>query len=257
MKKVPTTGSAAAAALRSFAVDRTSPVPLYFQVSQHLENAIADGTIPPGTLFENEIGLAEQLGVSRPTMRRAMQHLVEQGLIVRRRGVGTRVVQPTVRRPLRLSSLYDDLAGSGQRPTTMVLSFDPVDAGEEVAARLHVAQGTAVRRIVRLRGAGGTALAKMTNYLREDLVTFTADDLADHGLYALLRAAGVQLHSAAQTVGARTATAAEARVLEEPRGSALLTMQRTSYDDRGRVVEFGDHLYAASRYSFEVNLLQL
>ncbi len=63
------------------------------------------------------------------------------------------------------------------------------------------------------------------------------------------------MHSAHQTVGARTATAAEAKLLSEPRGSALLTMQRVAYDDHGRVVEFGTHLYAASRYSFEINLL--
>jgi len=63
------------------------------------------------------------------------------------------------------------------------------------------------------------------------------------------------LHSATQVVGARSATAAEARVLEEPRGAALLTMQRVTYDDHGDVVEFGTHIYAASRYSFETHML--
>lgn len=99
-----------------FAPDRSSPVPLYFQVATHLENAISSGVIPPGTLFENEIQLAEDMGLSRPTMRRAMQTLVDKGLIVRRRGIGTRVVQPKVRRPLELTSLYDDLTHSGATP---------------------------------------------------------------------------------------------------------------------------------------------
>ncbi|MGZ4613336.1 MAG: UTRA domain-containing protein, partial [Kineosporiaceae bacterium] len=84
---------------------------------------------------------------------------------------------------------------------------------------------------------------------------FTIEGLESTGLYRLLRAAGVHLHAADQTIGARRATAQEARLLDEPRGAALLTMQRVAYDDRGRVVEYGSHIYAASRYSFPLCLL--
>ena len=73
--------------------DRGSPVPLYFQVATHLEQAIMDGVIPPGTLIENEIALAEDMGLSRPTMRRSMQYLVDKGPRGCR-GIGTRVVTP-------------------------------------------------------------------------------------------------------------------------------------------------------------------
>jgi DNA-binding GntR family transcriptional regulator len=238
-----------------FVADRNSPIPLYYQVSQFLEHAIASGEIPHGALFDNEIQLAEQLGLSRPTMRSAMQHLVEKGLIVRRRGIGTRVVQPKVRRPLELTSLYDDLARAGQRPTTVVLTIGPVEATEEVAEQLGCDVGTSVLELVRLRGAGGTPIAKLTNYLPERIGSFEAHDLEERGLYEVMRSRGIVLHSATQLVGARSATAAEARVLEEPRGAALLTMQRLTYDDHGDVVEFGTHVYAASRYSFETHLL--
>ncbi len=241
--------------LRGLTINRTSPVPLYFQVAQHLEHAISSGQIPPGTLFDNEILLAERLGLSRPTMRRAMQHLVDKGLIVRRRGIGTRVVQPKVRRPLELTSLYDDLAGSGQSPSTELLSFDRVPADASVAGRLALDEGTQVVRIERLRSAGELPIARMTNYLPERIATFSPDDLERRGLYEMLRAQGVHLHSAVQTVGARTAGTAEARQLGEPRGAAVLTMQRISFDDRGDIVEWGDHVYVASRYSFEINLL--
>lgn len=242
-------------AIRRFAVDRTSPVPLYFQVSQHLQAAIESGEIPNGALFENEIQLAAELGVSRPTMRRAIQDLVDSGLVVRRRGVGTRVVQPKVRRPMELTSLHEDLAGSGQAPTTVVLELGVQEAGEEEAAALGVELGAPVFRVVRLRSAMGSPIAKMTNYLPEHLGTFAAEDLEEHGLYELMRQRGVQLHSATQMVGARKATAAEAEMLHEPRNAALLTMQRTAYDDRGVPVEYGSHIYAASRYSFTVNML--
>jgi GntR family transcriptional regulator len=241
--------------LRGFAINRTSPVPLYFQVAQHLEDSISTGRIPPGTLFENEIVLAKRLGLSRPTMRRAMEYLVDKGLVVRRRGIGTRVVQPKVRRPLELTSLYDDLASTGQSPTTELLSFDTVEADATVAEKLGVGFGDEVVRIERLRSARDRPIARMINYLPQSLATFGSDDLERGGLYELLRSRGVHLHSAVQTVGARSASVAEARLLGEPRGSAVLTMQRVSFDDRGDVVEWGDHVYAASRYAFEINLL--
>lgn len=247
------------AVVNTVRLDRTSPVPLYFQVAQALEAAILDGRLPPGTRLDNEVLLAEQLGLSRPTMRRAMQYLVDKGVLVRRRGIGTRVVQPKVRRPLGLSSLYEDLAGSGQTPTTRVLSLDVETARGAVAESLAVPTGTAVSVLVRLRSAAGSPIARMCNYLPHTVPGLTEgltrEALEEHGLYEVIRAAGIQLHAADQVIGARTATADEARLLGEPRGAALLTMQRTAYDDHGRVVEFGTHIYAASRYSFSLSLL--
>jgi DNA-binding GntR family transcriptional regulator len=242
--------------LGSFAVDRASPVPLWFQVAQHLEQAIGAGALPQGTLLDNEIVLAERLGISRPTMRRAMEQLVDQGLVVRRRGIGTRVVQPKVRRPLELTSLHDDLVSSGQEPSTVVLGFETVGADSEVAGRLRIEEGEPVVCIERLRCAREQPIARMTNWLPAAVVGFEQEALSTTGLYDLLRRSGVHLHSATQTVGARTATAAEARELGEPRGSALLTMERETLDDHGTVVEFASHLYAASRYSFEINLVR-
>jgi GntR family transcriptional regulator len=241
-------------ALRRFVVDRGSPVPLYFQVAQHLENAINSGSIPVGTLIQNEVDLAASMGLSRPTMRRAMQHLVDKGLVVRRRGIGTRVVQPKLRRPLELTSLYDDLASAGREPTTEVLSFNTVEAHAEVAEQLGVEEGSPALELVRLRSAADEPIAKMTNYLPERLATFAEEDLVDHGLYDLIRRQGIALHSATQTLGARTATAAESRMLHEPKGAALITAQRVTYDDHGSAVEYGTHIYASSRYTFEVQL---
>ena len=242
--------------LAAFTIDRGSPIPLWFQVAQHLEQAIASGALAQGSLLDNEIAMAQRLGISRPTMRRAMEQLVDQGLIVRRRGIGTRVVQPKVRRPLELTSLHDDLSTSGQEPATTVLGFETIGADATVAARLGLPEGDPVVHIERLRTARELPIARMTNWLPADLVTFEEDELATTGLYDLLRRSGVHLHSASQTVGARSATAAEARQLGESRGAALLTMERETLDDNGTTVEFASHLYAASRYSFEINLVR-
>ncbi|MBS45689.1 MAG: GntR family transcriptional regulator [Nocardioides sp.] len=249
-----TTGPSAKALVAHLVLDRSSPVPLHFQVAQHLEKAITSGEIPPGTLFTNEIELGEQLGVSRPTMRRAMQYLVDRGLVVRRRGIGTRVVQPKVKRQMELTSLYDDLQAAGQEPLTQVLALEEVDADADLAGRFQIPEGEPLVRTVRLRSATAGPIAKLTNYLPVKLADFSAETLERDGLYALLRARGVHMHMATQVVGARTATASEWRPLGEPKGAALLTMQRTTYDDHGQVVEYGTHVYAATRYSFETSL---
>ncbi|KWX01384.1 GntR family transcriptional regulator [Carbonactinospora thermoautotrophica] len=240
---------------RAIRVDRTSPVPLYFQVAQALEQAIESGELPHGTRLENEIQLADQLGLSRPTMRRAIQYLVDKGLLVRKRGVGTQVVQARVKRSIELTSLYDDLAKSNQRPTTKVLRNEIEPASGQAAHALGVPEGTPVIALERLRYAGGEPLALLRNHLPTDLVELSTEALEEHGLYELLRAAGVHPRVASQTIGARAARTAEARLLNEAKGAPLLTMKRTTYADNGRAVEYGDHVYRASLYSFELTLV--
>jgi DNA-binding GntR family transcriptional regulator len=96
-------------------LDRSSPVPLYYQLAQAIEAAIRDGELAPGDRFENELALAKRLTLSRPTTRRAIQELVDKGLLVRKRGVGTQVVQNPVHRRVELTSLFDDLAPARNR----------------------------------------------------------------------------------------------------------------------------------------------
>ncbi|WP_406733700.1 GntR family transcriptional regulator [Streptomyces sp. NBC_01794] len=236
-------------------MDRTSPVPLYFQLSQQLEAAIERGTLTPGSLLGNEIELANRLGLSRPTVRQAIQSLVDKGLLVRRRGVGTQVVHSQVKRPLELSSLYDDLEAAGQRPATIVLrnAFEPASA--EVACALGVPEGSDVQLIERLRFAHGEPMARLRNHLPAGLFECDTERLEATGLYRMMRTAGITLHSARQSVGARAATELEAELLTEEIGAPLLTMERTTFDDTGRAVEFGSHIYRASRYAFEFQLL--
>ena len=151
--------------------------------------------------------------------------------------------------------LAERLTTAGRRPTTRVLSNVVEPATAEIAATLDVAEGADVIRITRLRSALEQPIAKMVNVLPGDIPGLTTPALERYGLYQLLRAAGVHLHAATQTIGARRASAEEARALGEGKGAALLTMQRLTYDDHGRPVELGNHVYAATRYSFELSLL--
>ena len=238
----------------AFDIDRSSPTPLYFQLAQAIEAAITTGNLPAGSKLENELLLAERYGLSRPTVRRAVQELVDKGLLVRRRGVGTQVIQPHVRRPVELTSLYDDLARGGEAPSTSVLSLERSPAPPDVAAELDLAPGAEVVVLRRLRMTRGEPLALMTNYLPGRFEP-SRDELAERGLYQYLRGLGVHLRVAHQRIGARLARAEEARLLDEAPRSALLTMQRTAFDDTGVAVEHGQHVYRASRYDFETTLV--
>ena len=235
-------------------LDRSSPVPLYHQVAELLRGAIADGALPPGSRLENEVALARRLGLSRPTMRQALQELVDRGLLVRRRGVGTQVVHPHVNRSMALTSLHDDLARGGRQPSTQVLDHGTAPAGPELAERLALTTGAPVTTVRRLRLTGGEPLAVMVNHLPEELAP-SREELDEQGLYECLRARGVHLRVARQRVGARLATAAEARLLHERPRAALVTMERTAYDDAGAVVEVGEHVYRASHHHFETTLV--
>jgi len=240
--------------LEGIRVDRTSPVPLYFQVAQQLEEAIESGRVPPGSRLENEAQIAQRLGLSRPTMRQAMQHLSDRGLIVRRRGVGTTVTLPKVRRPVEFTSLYDDLARTGQDPCTKVLALVEEPSDAQVAHALGITEGDTVMRLWRVRSAGRRPIAVMTNFLPTGLLPLSTASLAEQGLYAQIRSAGITLHAATQVVGARLATAQELDLLGEQDQAAVLTMERISYDESGVVIEFGSHIYAADRYSLEMSL---
>jgi GntR family transcriptional regulator len=237
-------------------LDRNSPVPLYFQIAENLKQAISDGTLKPGERLDNELDLTERLGVSRPTVRQAVQRLVDQGLVVRRRGLGTVVVSPRIMRPVALTSLYDDLANNGRQPATTVLGVTSVTADADIARLLSVPAGTEVLSVDRLRLADGTPLALMHNYVPARLLHGEPRDaLEKTGLYELLRSQGVRLHAGEQVIGARRATLHEAKTLGAPRGATVLTMTRTTFDHNGTPVEHGSHAYLAERYSFRMTLV--
>lgn len=238
------------------ALDRSSPIPLYFQIAENLKREITEGTLKPGDRLDNELDLTERLGVSRPTVRQAVQRLVDQGLVVRRRGLGTVVTTPRILRSVALTSLYDDLFVAGRHPATTVLGVTEAEADDELAATLSLPPGSPVLFVERLRLADGTPLALMHNYLPAGMLgSEPADALGKAGLYELLRKRGVQLQAGEQVIAARKTTAHEAKLLEAPRGATVLTMTRTTFDQDGRPVEHGSHAYLADRYSFRMTLV--
>lgn len=239
-----------------FDLDRSGPIPLYFQVAKRIEDAIASGAIPAGARLENEVALGERLGLSRPTIRRALQELVDKGLLVRRRGIGTQVVHGPVNRNVELTSLFDDLASGGQRPTTRVLSQQIIPADEAVASDLGIAVGDPVTWLRRLRLADDVPIGLLENFVPVGVAELADQDLETAGLYQLMRSQGIVMRVAKQRIGARASRDDEAELLEIEEGGAVLTMSRTAYDASGRAVEVGHHCYRPDRYSFQVTLVE-
>ncbi|MFC9690872.1 GntR family transcriptional regulator [Kribbella sp. NPDC056951] len=233
-------------------IDRTSPVPLYHQLAEQLTAAISGGTLRPGDPFENEIAMSDRLGLSRPTVRRAISELVNKGLLVRRRGIGTTVANRMVHRKAELTSLYDDLIREGRTPRTDVLSLTTEAHDDRAAEMLGLPTGTPLVSIVRLRYAGDQPLAILRNWLPPALNDLTTADLERDGLYAVLRARGIRPTVARQRIGARNATAEERRTLHMSKAEPLVTMTRSAYDADGAPVEYGSHCYRADQYSVDV-----
>jgi GntR family transcriptional regulator len=233
-------------------IDRGSPVPLYHQLAEQLTQAITNGDLQPGDPFENEIAMADRLHVSRPTVRRAFQELVTQGLLLRRRGLGTTVAGRQIHRRAELTSLYDDLKREGSAtPSTTVLSHEIVE-DLKAATALGLPPDTAFLEIVRLRKAGDHPLAVLRNWLPPQFHDITVEELERDGLYALLRDRGAKPVVAHQRIGARNPTSAERRHLELRASEPVLTMTRSAFDAMGEPVEYGDHAYRAQDYSIDV-----
>lgn len=235
-------------------LDRDATVPLYQQISEPLTKLIMSGAIEPGRLIEDEVSLAHRLRVSRPTTRRALQELVNDGLLVRRRGVGTRVTPRHVHRQIGLTSLNDDLLAAGYETRTEVLSYHVQLADEAQAALLACQVGTEVVSIRRLRWINESPLGIMHNLIPARIAP-TLTELSQKGLYQCLAERDVTMATAVQTLGARVANEEESTLLNLAVGAALMTMERTVYDVQGAVVEFGKHAYDATQYTVTIPLV--
>ena len=218
-------------------VDHSLPVPLYHQISEPLRKLITSGQLEPGTRLEDELSMAKRLGVSRPTARRALQNLVDLGLVIRKRAIGTIVAPKAIHRDLELTSLYEDLYRAGKKPSTKVLEYTITTPPAHVAISLGISEDQPVAYIRRLRFADNEPLAILTNYIPE-----------------AMKNNSVSTHTARQKISARKATQTEAELLKESRGAAVLTMERIGYDAEGRAIEYGAHIYRASLYSFTMSL---
>ena len=132
------------------AIERDTSTPLYLQLAGGIEDAIRSGVLPPGSRLENELALSKRLKLSRPTVRQGIQELVDKGMLVRKRGVGTQVVQAPVNRQVALTSLYDDLRTAGKAPRTEIIEYRIGRPSPEALDRLQLSPGEQVLDLIRV-----------------------------------------------------------------------------------------------------------
>jgi DNA-binding GntR family transcriptional regulator len=238
-------------------INRSSPIPLYHQLAEQLASAIDSGALKPGDTFENELSLAERLNLSRPTVRQAIAELVNRGLLVRKRGIGTTVASKAVHRKGELTSLYEDLVNSGKAPVTEVLSYEPNTADIRAAQKLGVPEDEPLLFIERRRWIDNVPMAILRNWLPRKIASqLTKELLEEHGLYDALRKAGIRPAIGHQVIGARWPTPREAEILELQPDDPLLAMSRVAFDAAGDPVEFGDHCYRHDQYVFDITVYE-
>jgi GntR family transcriptional regulator len=229
--------------------------PLYLQLTRRIGNAIDAGDLQPGQSLPAEREMAALTGLSRVTVRKAVQALVEAGRLVQRRGSGT-FVAPRIERVEHslslLTSFSEDMARRGRTVRSVWLSRAVRPPSPEETMALGLGAQDFVARLERVRLADGVPLA----IERASLSTAILPDPAavEASLYAVLAARGLRPVRAVQRISATNLSATDAELLEVPPGAAGLRIERISYLPSGRVVEFTRSLYRGDAYDFAAEL---
>lgn len=226
------------------APQRELPIALHRQISDRMRKRITGGEWPGNYRLKPEPELAEELGVSRGTLRRALSTLIDEGLLRQVRGRGTFVTAPTLEPAIaqRLSTLSEDLHGLGVTTRTLVMECTLTAAPQQVAALLDLPRESRPLKLVRVRSTDAGPVALTVNYVRSDLapgietVNFSAESLFGtlEGRY------GLKIGSARRTFSAEAADETVSEALAVPRDQPVQYLQQVTYLADGRPVEYSD-----------------
>jgi GntR family transcriptional regulator len=229
--------------------------PLYLRLKRYIEEAVARGEIVPGDALPSERDLAANADVSRVTVRKAMQHLVRDGVLLQRHGSGTFVAprQDRVEQSLsHLTSFTEDMARRGMSVHSQWLDRGIYDPSPQETVALGLSPNARVSRVSRLRLAGHTPLAIERAALSTDTLP---DPLRVEGsLYALLEKSGHRPVRAIQRIRAANLDDEDAGLLQISAGAAALHIERIGYLASGKVVEFTRSVYRGDTYDFVAEL---
>ncbi|MEV0288928.1 GntR family transcriptional regulator [Kribbella sp. NPDC050820] len=239
--------------------DRSTPLPLYYQLKQWLSARIVSGELQPGEQIPSELELCERFGISRGVVRQALNELQYEGLIDRERGRGTFVSGPKTAEGLisGLRGLAEDAASRGQSIDSRVLVLREVPASASVASALELAEGDPVVELERVRSLDGEPHVLALTYLPAALVPGLADrDLSgSESLYRILREDyGLVNVSSRRRVEASVAGAREAELLGVEPGAPLLVLRSVGYAPGQRPLDYFMAYHRGDRSSFEVVL---
>jgi len=237
-------------------------VPLYSQLAGLLRDLISSEELGPDGRLPSEPELVARYGVSRSTSAKALDVLEREGLIRREQGRGTFVRETVLERPLpELTGFTEHVTKAGYEPGQRLLSVERLrgeDAGS-LSSRFGAGQDVVVVRRVRLVDGEPVGLHRtVLPAALAERVGFVEDRLREGrvSLYALLREHGVELAWAEEHLQARSATEAEAALLDVPVGEALINVRRFSHDRQDNLVEAVDAVYIGRRYDYRVTLVR-
>ncbi|WMT91850.1 GntR family transcriptional regulator [Pelagibacterium sp. H642] len=229
--------------------------PLYLKLRRSIEDAVRSGLINPGDALPSERDIAATADVSRVTVRKAVQNLVADGILIQRHGSGT-FVAPRIERveqPLSsLTSFTEDMARRGRTMTNQWLDRGLYDPSPQEAVVLGLGAEEKVARVNRLRMADGNPLAIERASLAASILP--DPDRIEASLYAHLEKTGNRPVRAIQRIAAVNLGRQDADLLDVAAGAASLKIERTSYLASGRIVEFTRSIYRGDAYDFVAEL---
>ena len=209
-----------------------------------------------GAAIPSERQLSADLGFSRLTVRAALDELVREGHLTRRRGSGTFVSEPKIAQELTMTSFTDDMLRRGLAPASRTLELNVVPAGARLGQILHVSPAERIVFAKRLRLADGETMAIEELHVRESLVPgLTATDLEDHSFYALLRERyGIVIDGGVQTIEPTVTNEEESAALGLPLHSPAFLFERITRNGDGQIVEYVRSIYRGDRYRLVTEL---
>jgi len=236
---------------------RQHPVPLYQQLEATLRAQIESGQYGTHARLPSERDLANEFGVSRMTVRQALDALVQAGLIYGKVGKGTFVSEPKINQQLAtLTGFSEDMQRRGQTPSSRVLKAVVLPATKDVAAALQLDPKARVFNLVRVRLANDAPLAVENDYLPAHLCPdLLHHDFSRASLYDVLREQyGWRLVRAQQSIEARLANDEELKLLELKAPAPILAMERITIVEQGFPIEYVRSAYRGDRYKFSARL---
>ncbi len=235
-----------------------SEVPLYFQLVKVIKSFICTKALEPGDLIPGEYDFCKAFGISRSTVRRAISELEEQGLVIRRRGLGTFVSEPKLNRNInRIYSFTNDMKMMGLIPSSIIQEFKETSADEALKKILKLPDGESkVYSFTRLRCANDEPLLLETTIIPKYLFpNLSKEMLNNNSLYKLLqREAGIIPFSATETYESTIIVGDAAKILKCRENVSGFNIERIAWNKEGSIYEFTNSIMKGDRAKLVLNL---
>jgi GntR family transcriptional regulator len=236
-------------------LDPASHVPLHAQAEKLLRDMIRRREYRVGALIPDELTLANQLGVSRGTLRAAIARLVTEGLLERRAGVGTRVTRPKTESGITAwRSFSREMAAKGIQVENYSLNFTEVDANDAAAKVLEVPRGSKLWRLDRVRGWGAQPVLHSRSWFHPRLRMSAQQDFSLPLYETIAKETGIVAEQAFEEFKAVAANVAMADLLQIEKGEPLLLRRHVVFDRSSRPIEFAEVHYVSSRFTLTLDL---